>query len=99
MTVPVVPFGVVKSQTMALLGASRTTYGTFDTNEKRWKEAEIEDAIIDADVEFQRAICETDKHPRRPMFYQSPATVVFGGIVPAHIGPLGPVQVLYPSGL
>jgi hypothetical protein len=83
---------------MALLGVSRTTYGTFDANEKRWKETEIEDAIIDADVEFQRAICETDKHPRRIMFYQAPVAVAQAALIPAHTGPIGPVQITYQNG-
>lgn len=99
MAVPIVPFSVVKSQTMAFLGVSRTTYGTIDAAEKRWSTGEIEDAIIDADVEFQRAICETDKHPRRIMFYQAEVSVALGALIPAHVGPLGPVRIVYDSGL
>ncbi|HWP53164.1 MAG TPA: hypothetical protein VN476_03475 [Pyrinomonadaceae bacterium] len=99
MAAPIVPFTTAKNQVMEYLNCART-YGTFNASpaEKRWTSAGIDDVIINADVEFQRAVCETDKHPRRIEYYQAPVSVSFGAVLPSHIGPLGPVQVTYSNG-
>lgn len=99
MSASVVPFSTAKSQVMEYLNASTGAYGTYDATEFRWSELGINDAIIDADVEFQRAEIESPLYSRRLEFYQAPVSSISNGsLLPSHLGPLGSVLIQRSNG-
>lgn len=70
---------------------SSTTYGTNDDT-KRHPDAEIDDALRQADAKVVNLILNTPGHPRRAQ-YLTATSVAHAGLIPAHTGDIGTVLV------
>jgi len=64
-----------------------TTY-TITPSDPRAYAAQIADAVLGADSDVVRAICNNPKHPRRAGFFTTQASVASGSQLTAHAGPV-----------
>lgn len=83
-----ITLATMRSEVYGSLNAANT-YGSLDDNQ-RWTQGEVDDAILNADAEVIRAICDNPTHGARRTFLTS-SNVAHGGQIPAHLGPIDSV--------
>lgn len=90
-----VPFNTLKAEVLALLNAlpastpaalqsafTSAMGGTVTSTSTDWPEAQIEDAILDAEYQLCVEIGRSDRHPERADFEETSSTINSGGILP-----------------
>lgn len=77
-----------RSEVYGSLNAA-TVFGTLDDTE-RWTQEEVDAAILNADGDVIRAICDNPMHGARRVFLTS-SNVAHAGQIPAHLGPIDSV--------
>lgn len=98
---PVADIAVILPLVYDELNTATQTYGTWSEsangNNPRWQELAIKNWCVEADLEIQRAICETADSPYRNYFVQAPATIAASGdALPAAV--VGPIQAVFVTG-
>lgn len=91
-----VVLATVRSEVYGSLNAA-TAFGSNDDPE-RWTQEEIDAAILNADGDIIRAICDNPMHGARRAFLTS-SNVLHGGQIPAHLGPIDSVIFTVTGGL
>src|SRR6266403_3628620 len=92
-------FATAETLVLSLLNAS-TAYATT-SDDDRHPIGEVDDTIVLVDQMIVGAICQTQHHPQRSLFYEPAGNPVktgtniakSGDIIPAHLGAPGSVRV------